>query len=569
MKIKKRLHKFAKQSYSRATLFAWRHFPKWTEFALVNWSSKTIPVIAAEIEQGGRFHAALNLVSRRKHNGHYPKAMDVVLPRYLSKLNKHQELRLWFDNHYSLVMTDPFAEKHRPFRTPLTRAADELQIDGPRQELIAAAKMLQASTGKRAKAANKALFDYRMFDELIDDRLFKKGSTVSWRYIEPAIEGRKHCSKIAPWVSLASRNEALTSEKRQSTGPTPQIEIFIPSHYFATWDDRLGGARQDNWQDIRDAFDSFAQGLIKSGYSVQPRHQYYLNFACPTQNVPSISFFTKGGSAKHWHMRDVGLGHYLSIDPDGYWGSSSISKLNIRPKLEAMRVHQRDVRASISFLTRWYSSKGGNKYASNSKEAAESIEPNAIFVPLQAPNGLEETNHSVEELIDILIRYSRETDAVVYLRRHPLDRSRYVTKLIEHAVRTSKCRVSKATPWRLAAETAATVTLNSATILSSIVAGKPVFTWGSTDAHSVTTDIGSYDDFRKNMDAARSGENGLREIQERFCHFYLKHYLVDLSDEVSVRRRIELLLDFGNLESKDAIRHAFINSLFLPLESKP
>lgn len=568
--MKKIITRFAKRAeklQKAAVLMSWRVAPNMTSTFLVNYARALIPTITDNLEQHGDFKAALKLTSRKTFTGYHPLISVALYSRFLKKLGRLPELKSWYDENSERIVATPIGSHNKKLRSMLLRAGDELQIHGLRAALLQQALLdLNCEDRRVTDTARKFLFDNRIYF-LLQDRLFEKGAHVKWRDIKQVFEVRLHSNDISHWVDAASKNELREPDQRitlhSDKSAAPRIEIFIPTHFFAQWDIKKGGARQANWHEIREMFRRLAATLEDLRIPVQPRHQYYMDCATPSETMPAISFFSHGGSPRNWHMRDVGIKGLVSIDPEGYWGHSCISDEDISERLASMVVSQSEIDQAVSSLRIWFSGSGGNKYAAGpDKQSEADIEQGSIFVPLQAPNGLEATNRRVEELISLLADFSEESQTTIYLRRHPLDYSPLVTKAIASAAKRSKCVLSVLSPWELSTRTSATVSLNSATIMQAVVAGKPVFTWGKSDVHSVATDIGDYAEFKRNMGAALSSENPKKDLQDRFSYFYLRRYLVDVSDRQSVERRMNLIAEVSEMSSQAEVRKRFLDSLF-------
>lgn len=559
------LHKFL----GVLLVFSWRRMPRTSSIFLKYLFPIAIPKLSKNLEFYGDFETILPLLARESLKKNPTTELLVTQSRCLIKLSRDDALEAWYRKHVQSFWDTPLSLHDRQLRSAVLRVGERLKIQELRVRLLKRALIdFESRDEDISEIARKFLLENRVFHP-IQEKFFRPKEVFKWSTVKQGMLTQSSETDLKRFFDLASLNESREPEDRMlsisDARRADALELFIPPHFFATWDKKSGGARKSNWSDIREIYRNLITAAETLKIPMQPRHQYFLNYSLPSGTMPSLSFFSHGGSRLDWHIRDVGIHGRISIDPDGYWGHSALSKVNITDQLGALDVPEVHIADAVSVISDWFKESGGNKYSLDNKSVDQSGDldlSKAIFVPLQAPNGLEATSHRVEELISLVSDYSRKTGAKVLLRRHPLDVSALVTSAIHHATKNSNCVLSDLPPWVLASQTMATVSLNSATVLQSIAAGKPVFTWGSSDVHSVSTDIGDLATFCSNMEKLEVEEATRKQLQARFCYVYLKRYLINVNDQEQVRERLNLIHSLSKLDTSAEIRQAFVNSLF-------
>lgn len=376
----------------------------------------------------------------------------------------------------------------------------------------------------------------------------------------------RKCHPISKYVKLAALNEASPPSEWRAINKTnaTNVEIFIPPHFFARWDEIGGGKRVQNWTEIRSLYSLLFSHLSRSKeFAVIPRHQFFSLSVPPKSESVGFSFFTKGGAVNNWHIRDLGFAERVSIDPDGFWGVSSLSiaEQGIAEGLSMLELSEEEARSASNTMRVFLATQGGNKYGGDKNEERELTNYQYVFCPLQSPPGLEGRTGTITQLISCLVEFSKQHNVQIVFKRHPLCDSILVDKLLLDA-RRAGCIVSNVSTWKLVENSKAVVTLNSAVALQAVVARKPLITWGDSDVRAVCRVVDSVVDLKNALMGLDSEWANRYWLYDRFCWWYWNHYLVNLVDEKALFERIRLATSLAVLGSKEEVRTTFIQSLF-------
>ncbi|MCK8516965.1 CDP-glycerol glycerophosphotransferase family protein [Methylonatrum kenyense] len=387
------------------------------------------------------------------------------------------------------------------------------------------------------------------------------GAASGRRAVKQLNEALERTSPLKDVCEMACRNELLPFEEMEAIGSGGNlIHFFVPPHFYAAWDS--SGLRARNWDAVRSIYSRLFESLRKSDtLRLIPRHQYFLN-VCPEMSDPALTFFTKSGGKGNWHIKDLGLGGKVSIDPVGYYGSSVLSSLT---DFRAVNIGGwPDYDRGIKVLTSFYETEGGDKYKGSS-----GIGPCAsdyVFVPLQSTRGLEECFIPVENLINSMAELFGEIGVPVVFKKHPLCKDPLIDAALSKAVMREGVSHSDSDTWSLVKNARAVVTINSGVGLQAVAAGVNVVTLGPSDVDAIAwkasmKDIKEVVTQAVNVDVEQSDYN-------KFANFYMERYLVDVDNEKSVRERVELAARISfRANDKDQVVSEFISFLNDPADA--
>jgi len=402
-----------------------------------------------------------------------------------------------------------------------------------------------------------------------------RGNILPLRVARQFLDANRKTAAIAAFVQAANLNwksrqpghvvrsgRVVELAERDAHG----VIVYIPTHFFSTWDEESGGARSKSWEKIRAIYCKLFSSLTEGGIDVVPEHQLFQMLPDRNPPMPAISFFTRGGGACCWHMRDTDFPGRVSIDPIGYWGCSTLSELStpLRQGLDRLDLPATSALAALQRARALLASMGGDKYTEKT-EGYVSAEP-YIFCPLQSPAGLENHHGTVEGLIHALTEVSAASGHKVVFKRHPLCNSEPVSRALDRARKAANCHVESTSTWSLVSGSVAVVTLNSAVAIQAVLAEKRLFQLGESDVNCIAVNARSERELASNLQsflAGRLPDTDLR-LYRNFCWFYFERYLVEVGNSRDVRDRIDLVI---RAASTEATAQAYLEALLRPPEA--
>jgi CDP-glycerol glycerophosphotransferase (TagB/SpsB family) len=500
-----------------------------------------LKVIAPRRGPSYRSHAIASLINI----GESHAASMLMKPDVESKrLVKDLFYRLWIKapgNRLDLEKIREFEEDLAGFHLESTARLRRAVVNGDSEEL---ARMVDSAIDNVESGDNKRitsglndlrkLRQIRLVLELVkkDLRLLERPKVLQLVGQEGDIQ--KRLGALVGWADQASEFDARGSSHQKLPDA---VDLFLPTHFFAAWTAERMERRLKNWNLVRDIYQNLFIALTEHGdIAVQPRHQHFLNLVPTSTSRMSLSFFTKGGSKFNWHIKDIGIGSYISIDPDGYLSSSIFAKSP--PAQLTRRIDSIQPRESI--FSSWrslFGRHGGDKYAQTI--ILDDYAPGDVdfFVPLQSTRGLEETFQPVDHLIRTMAEYAHRTGARVVFKRHPLCDDVLVTAALAEAGRIPSVSTSSADTWSLVQACSTLVTINSGVALQGIAAAKRVVVLGPSEVNCVAIRLSGYQELKSRLDQLSDTSVDLG-LYAKFLDIFLNGYLVNADDRRAVMRRI-------------------------------
>lgn len=497
------------------------------------------------------------------------------LPRYYHKTGRRIELERWFVNALSNFETNPLeyvATNGRRGLVELVRASEFLSLSPDKKPTIfyrMIAARNDALVNSRARRLLDDMIVWFRSPNHVKELVFKKGQVVTPKMLQAFNRYIRLTAPLGDFAVTAGNNE-LSYDRRyplrkneKHPSAISEVEVFLPTHFFADWGNHARNARRKNWEEVRRVYSCFLRTLTsRPDFQVYPRIQYFMNHAGCSGDRLSISFFTQGGPPTSWHFRDAGYPNKFTLDPDGFWGCSSLSLANFYKELRAKRYSGEALERTATDFAESLSAVGGDKYGVQGPQRSSNIkEGQYIFCPLQSPRGVEYNDIHVQDFIRTMSNYARHSGITVVFKPHPLCKSVMVRKLVRDAVIRSNCLISTDDTWHLTKNAIAVCTINSAAALLAVGASKPLVTCGRSDVRSVSINAATPTQLWERLDDVVINNNYDYDTQKIFLHMYWRHYLLDAEDSEAIHQRLGFIKRVSTLDNHKLIRQRFIASL--------
>lgn len=528
----------------------------------------------------------LVLMSKVRRRGYREAAAEILAgigePRAASRLLGSVPMDTLSDKFFHLWIKDPGNRLNR-------RRAAEFEEIFDLGKLSFTARMRRAVCLSDPGFLAKLISDSK--SDLASDDLNVAVSAVGalermrcYEALRAGVVDRPRLLEMSSVRSTLSRIEAIESSLGELVGESraaadslsaayrnesSDVSIYLPQHFFSA-NKAMAKKREKNWALVRDTYLSLFRSLrATDAVRFSTRHQFFLNMVEEEADKPVLSFFTKGGGRGNWHLKELGLSHFVSIDPDGFLGSSILGTLPMEVVDFALS-SLTPAHGIFEELQLLLNEHGGDKYGAS---AVKPVEPEGyIFVALQSTKGLEDTYQPIDMLIRTLMRFSRQTGTRVVFKRHPLCEDTLVTSALLDAIRIPTISVSRGDTWALVRSCSAVVTVNSGVGLQAVVAKKPLVLTGPSEVQVVARRAHSIDEIPAILRSVRPSDVHV-DAYARFLTFYFKHYLVDANDGARLVDRLGTIVEVTRASTtKEEVRRRYFDLLIaqaLQIENCP
>lgn len=432
---------------------------------------------------------------------------------------------------------------------------------GDAERVVEAARE-DATSGNLRRVVNglSVLMTFRRYNEI--ERIVDE---------QPALLGSKHVRDALGRIARTRLNfegrQALAdqAEARSVGGGAVAtghaLDVYLPPHFFVPRSNKILKMRGKNWEQVRKLHGNILAALEESGeIPFGVRYQYFLNFVERRDDATAISFFTKNGGLRNWHLKDIGIGTLASLDPDGYFSSSMLARI----ATDRFKALLRSIEPDPGIFTRCERlllEHGGDKYRQLSAEQAGPGISDYVFVALQSTKGLEETFQPIERLIDVLAAHARKSGRRIVFKRHPLCEDILITRALARAAAVDTVLVSNADTWQLVKGSSAVVTVNSGVALQAIAACRHLVISGPSETAVVANVASDFQGIPALLEGLATHAPDV-DAYARFLTFYFDGYLIDPSDHPGIIDRLKGILEIdASASSPDEKRARYLDFL--------
>ena len=344
---------------------------------------------------------------------------------------------------------------------------------------------------KTRRRSLKALVQQRFWRDA-EDLLPLIGKPAIRAEIQADIDGlRARSRNWSDLVELANRNarkdgawckrQGMVSRLEDVDGG-PVIEFLVPT-YFA---DMPSGPDAAAHARICTFLRAVLDELDRQGFSIVPRHQFWLNIANPSGSWPALSYHTTGDRPRWLHLKDSAVPGYYRFDAQGYAGFSVLALLTELPKI-ARDASPEAVEATWDQIREATIGQRLSKYAQ--PPATSLPKGDYLFFPLQL---LEDTVSGLAwipmlEAVETVIETLAPTGMSLVLKRHPLCKSSEVKAALARFSRSPRVLVSDGSIHDILPRARSVVTVNSGVGLEALLHGRHVITVGQSEYGVATT----------------------------------------------------------------------------------
>lgn len=255
----------------------------------------------------------------------------------------------------------------------------------------------------------------------------------------------------------------------------------------------------------------------------------------------TISYHTYGQKQNTIHYKAADIPNYVVFDQGGYSGWSTLSEVDA----------QTFTKISAKVANNWFftfqsniSQNNLSKYQQPEINSSRLEEQKYIFVALQIYDDSTQTlaNISMLRMLDIIVEKYDGTEFSIVVKRHPLCRNSAIKEKIEYYKKHGKIIIDDSSIHQLIKYSAAVFTVNSGVGSEALVYLKPVYTFGRCDYQIATVSVESEEQFFKMPLEPKKQLNDIDII--KFLYFYRKHYLIDLDNKDSLRKKFDRITPF-------------------------
>lgn len=258
----------------------------------------------------------------------------------------------------------------------------------------------------------------------------------------------------------------------------------------------------------------------------------------PEEGQLCLSYHSYGDEPNVWRVKESYLPGYYTFDRFGYSGFSELAKYPERFLPAIQRFDLARAHAIIESCRARFLEANLSKYA-QPDSVNDELPSSYIFFPLQTVHDavqrfarLRQTD-AIREMADRCAEYGR----TLVIKRHPYCQDASTTTTLEAVTRASHVQLVDGPVRDLIAGATAVVGANSGVLFEALLAGKPVYSFASSDFALATRQLQNADDFDKVFKAP----DGPEQDKERFIGWYLAEYCFEADDVRGMIRRLKKL----------------------------
>lgn len=271
-----------------------------------------------------------------------------------------------------------------------------------------------------------------------------------------------------------------------------------------------------------------------------PRH--------PARGQLCISYHSYGDEPNVWRVKESYLPGFYTFDRFGYSGFSELAKHPERflPAIRAFDLAH--ARAIIESCRSRFYEANLSKYAQPASVNGE-LPSSYVFFPLQTVHDSVQRFARLRQADAIREMADRcaKNGASLVIKRHPYCQDASTTMTLDAVTRASHVQLVDGPIRDLIAGASAVVGANSGVLFEALLAGKPVYSFASSDFVIATRQLQSADDFDKIFEAPQGSDAN----RERFVGWYLAEYCFQADDVrgmIQRLKKLELKSTSGNME---------------------
>ncbi|MBE2260832.1 MAG: hypothetical protein IAE88_18395 [Rhodobacteraceae bacterium] len=347
-------------------------------------------------------------------------------------------------------------------------------------------------------------------------RLMESARVNRYREAKVVVEGR--CLRDGIWGNNLDASRCA--------------EIYIGPYFF-----RDLSSTQRSGAKLPESFASpFQTGLrllmdflLDRGWQIMPMLCWRGALAPSARRIGRLSFsyHTHGAVEGRYHYKFGHFSDLMTIDPDGYAGFSKFAN-NAQFDVTALT---QDVSLEVihrtveRYKSRYIDNKITWRVQPPSLGAPLEKGERTIFIPLQDPfDEVAQLRYLETSAILRTVANTLGNEDVIYVKRHPVDRTTLTDRLFESFAPDKRIRFVDRSIHEILAVSDTVVTVNSGVGFEALLAGLPVIIAGKSDYNLVATTVKTVDEL---SDALKHPSNIDHDDRLRFLYTYFEHHALD------------------------------------------
>lgn len=252
-----------------------------------------------------------------------------------------------------------------------------------------------------------------------------------------------------------------------------------------------------HWQNTMIVFiESLCDYLTTEGLSVIPRLKFSIHPSPPhSEYLLLITHHTTGFTPKRFHYKNSHLSGFVELDPLGFSSFSSLSLAKYDPIFDAR---------AFDYVNKLFVDRTYPKIVQPDKLFKKDSKRFAILVTMQVPWDRVQHKSFIDTTNLVLILKSLlQDDEILYVKRHPLDNSKYTKNLLQ-SITSERVIIVDCDIYSLIEGVDLVVTSNSGTGFEACCMHKPVIVTGIVDYHECVMVAKNQSELRSHINASKS-----------------------------------------------------------------